>query len=165
MGPVDLNRCIQSTLIIARSEYKYMAELKTEFGEVPLITYHGSQISQVVLSLVVNAAHADAVKGTDDRGLITVKTYVDSGEADCREHCKRRDGGLSTRGTYQPLSGAVTLAIARAQRANRDSDPPAGARRLKVAAISRGGSCAPDAVTAWQSRVHLHRGVLCSTHR
>jgi PAS domain S-box-containing protein len=83
MSRVDLNRAISSTLIIARSEYKYVAEVKTEFQELPLVTCHGGQINQVVLNLVVNAAHAiaDKVKGTPAMGLITVRTSVDSGFA------------------------------------------------------------------------------------
>ena len=83
MAQVDLNRALNSTLVIARSEYKYVADLKTEFGELPLITCHGGQINQVILNLVVNAAHAigDTVKGTSNKGLITVRTYVDDTHA------------------------------------------------------------------------------------
>jgi PAS domain S-box-containing protein len=79
MSQVDLNRAINSSLVIARSEYRYVADVKTEFGELPRVTCHGGQINQVVLNLLVNAAHAigDAVKGTPDKGLITVRTYVD----------------------------------------------------------------------------------------
>jgi PAS domain S-box-containing protein len=80
MNPVDLNRAINSTLVIARSEYKYVAEVVTEFdAELPRVVCHGGQINQVVLNLVVNAAHAigDVVKGTPEKGLIKVKTCVD----------------------------------------------------------------------------------------
>jgi PAS domain S-box-containing protein len=78
---VDLNRAISSTLVIARSEYKYVADVETDFKELPLVTCHGGQINQVVLNLLVNAAHAiaDTVKGTTNKGLITVKTYVEAG--------------------------------------------------------------------------------------
>jgi PAS domain S-box-containing protein len=83
MSRVDLNRAINSTLIIARSEYKYVADVETDFQELPLVTCHGAQINQVVLNLVVNAAHAiaDKVKGTNDKGRITVRTSVDDGFA------------------------------------------------------------------------------------
>jgi two-component system, NtrC family, sensor kinase len=83
MSRVDLNRAINSTLIIARSEYKYVADVKTDFQDLPPVTCHGGQINQVVLNLVVNAAHAiaDKVKGTPEKGLIIVKTCVEDGFA------------------------------------------------------------------------------------
>jgi two-component system, NtrC family, sensor kinase len=78
MSQVDLNASIASTLVIARSEYKDCADLETSYGEIPPITCHGGQINQVVLNLVVNAAHAiaDVVKKNGGRGKITVKTSV-----------------------------------------------------------------------------------------
>jgi two-component system NtrC family sensor kinase len=80
---VDLNRAIASTLVIARTEYKYVADVQTEFAnELPLVTCHGGQINQVVLNLVVNAAHAieEVVRGTGKKGLIKVKTHVEGAE-------------------------------------------------------------------------------------
>jgi two-component system NtrC family sensor kinase len=76
MKPVDLNRGIESTLTIARGEYKYVAELETDLGDLPLVTCHAGEINQAVLNIVVNAAHAigDVVRGTDNKGLITVRT-------------------------------------------------------------------------------------------
>ncbi len=76
---VDLNASIRSTLVIARSEYKDVADLETEFGEIPQITCHGGQINQVVLNLVVNSAHAiaDLVKKNGGRGKIQVKTVAE----------------------------------------------------------------------------------------
>jgi PAS domain S-box-containing protein len=85
MSRVDLNRAINSTLIIARSEYKYVADMQTEFADLPLVTCHGGQVNQVVLNLVVNAAHAIADKnkasGTTEKGLITVKSRIEDGFA------------------------------------------------------------------------------------
>jgi signal transduction histidine kinase len=76
MAPVDLNRAIQSTLTVATNEYKYVAEMQTELGDIPAVTCYINDINQVVLNLVVNAAHAigDAVKDTGRRGLIRVCT-------------------------------------------------------------------------------------------
>jgi len=76
---VDLNASIQSTLVIARSEYKDVADLETDFGEIPQITCHGGQINQVVLNLVVNSAHAiaDLVRKNGGRGKIQVKTVAE----------------------------------------------------------------------------------------
>jgi signal transduction histidine kinase len=79
MAPVDLEQAIQSTLTIARSEYKYVADVETDFGSLPRVNCHGSEINQVVLNILVNAAHAiaDQVKGSEDRGRITLRTRVE----------------------------------------------------------------------------------------
>jgi len=76
MSPTDLNRAIQATLAVASSEYKYVAELETDFGELPLVSCYGSEINQVILNMIVNAAHAvaDVVKGTEQKGSIRVQT-------------------------------------------------------------------------------------------
>ena len=79
MSQVDLNAAIASTLVIARSEYKDVADVETAYGEIPQITCHGGQINQVVLNLVVNSAHAiaDLVGKNGGRGKIRVQTRVD----------------------------------------------------------------------------------------
>jgi signal transduction histidine kinase len=76
MAPTDLNRAIASTLTIARNEYKYVAEVATEFETLPQVTCHAGDVNQAILNIVVNAAHAigDIVKGTENRGLITIRT-------------------------------------------------------------------------------------------
>src|SRR5205823_5267382 len=76
MAPADLNRAVQSTLTVATSEYKYVADLETELGQLPPVVCHVNDINQVVLNIVVNGAHAigDAVKGSDRRGTIKVRT-------------------------------------------------------------------------------------------
>jgi two-component system, NtrC family, sensor kinase len=81
MSQVDLNASIASTLVIARSEYKDVADVETSYGEIPHVTCHGGQINQVVLNLVVNSAHAisDLVKKQGGRGKIRVQTRVEEG--------------------------------------------------------------------------------------
>ncbi len=83
MGPVDLNRAVNSTLVVARSEYKMVADVETDFGELPPVICHGGQVNQVILNIVVNAAHAieDVVRGTAQRGMIKVCTRVEEGHA------------------------------------------------------------------------------------
>jgi signal transduction histidine kinase len=78
MSPCDLNRAIAATLTVARNEYKYIADLTTEFGDLPSVNCHVNEINQVVLNIVVNAAHAinDIVANTEKRGTITVSTYT-----------------------------------------------------------------------------------------
>jgi signal transduction histidine kinase len=83
MAAVDLNHAIESTLTIARSEYKYVADVDLDLGTLPLVTCHGGDINQVVLNLLVNAAHAigDVVQGTERRGTIKVSTRQEGGWA------------------------------------------------------------------------------------
>ncbi|MFT3695942.1 MAG: ATP-binding protein [Kofleriaceae bacterium] len=83
MTESDLKREIESTLAIARSEYKYVADLITTYDDMDRVKCCASEINQVVLNLVVNAAHAisDVVHGTVKRGVIEVRLYRDGGEA------------------------------------------------------------------------------------
>lgn len=76
--PLDLNHAIQSTIIVARSEWKYVADLETELDpELPPILCLPGEFNQVILNLIVNAAHAiadAAAKGGPEKGTITVRT-------------------------------------------------------------------------------------------
>ena len=83
MAFADINRMVQSTLTIARSAYKHVANLETDFGSLPPVRCFASDINQVVLNLVVNAAHAiaDATRGSEGLGTIKVVTYQDGDDA------------------------------------------------------------------------------------
>jgi signal transduction histidine kinase len=82
MALADINLAVQSTATVSVSEYKEVADLVTELGDLPKVMCHVGEINQVVLNLIVNAAHAigDVVRGTTARGRITIRTSVD---ADC----------------------------------------------------------------------------------
>lgn len=79
MGPVDLNKNLRDTLVVARNEYKYIADMETDFGELPPVICNGGDLNQVFLNLIVNAAHAieSRVKGTHDKGMIRVSTRLE----------------------------------------------------------------------------------------
>jgi signal transduction histidine kinase len=66
---VDLHLGIHSTLNILANELKYRAEVKKVFADLPLVRCVSSQINQVVLNLVLNAAQA-----FESRGVITITT-------------------------------------------------------------------------------------------
>ncbi len=72
----DLNRAIESTITVARNEWKYVAEIATEFdATLPPIVCYAGDINQVVLNLMVNAAHAIKEKVTEgEMGRITIGT-------------------------------------------------------------------------------------------
>jgi signal transduction histidine kinase len=71
-----LNQAIQDALTVARNEYKYVADVKTDCAELPPVYCHIGDINQVLLNLIVNAAHAisQVVGETGSRGLIRVTT-------------------------------------------------------------------------------------------
>ncbi|HEY4072264.1 MAG TPA: ATP-binding protein [Herbaspirillum sp.] len=71
---VNLHDGIDSTLNIVNNEVKYKADLFKEYGNIPDIECLPSQINQVILNLVVNAAHAIQ----SNRGKITIRTGSDS---------------------------------------------------------------------------------------
>jgi two-component system, NtrC family, sensor kinase len=72
----DLNNAIASTITVARSEWKYVADVVTDLDDtLPLIICHPGDINQVILNLLVNAAHAIKEKiGGDTKGRIDVRT-------------------------------------------------------------------------------------------
>jgi PAS domain S-box-containing protein len=75
---VDLNRALESTLTVCRNEWKYVAEVVTDFdpSPPPVVCLPG-EVNQVFLNLIVNAAHAiaDVVgDGANGKGTITVRT-------------------------------------------------------------------------------------------
>ena len=71
--PAQLNDGIVSTLNVVASEVRYKADVVKELGALPPVECLPSQINQVVLNLVVNAAQAMG----DERGRIVVRSGVD----------------------------------------------------------------------------------------
>jgi PAS domain S-box-containing protein len=79
MSEVDINHVIRNALVVARAEYKYVAEVATDLAPLPPVRCHGGELNQVILNLLVNASHAiaDIVGGSGSRGLISVSTRLD----------------------------------------------------------------------------------------
>jgi two-component system NtrC family sensor kinase len=75
----NLNEALESTLVVAGSELKYVADVVTEFGDLPPVKCYIGDLNQVFLNLLVNAAHAigDVVKSTGHRGQIRVETRTE----------------------------------------------------------------------------------------
>lgn len=69
----DIHRGIDSTLNIVSNEVKYKADVIKDYGDIPEIECLPSQINQVVMNIVVNAAHAIGA----ERGKITIGTGRD----------------------------------------------------------------------------------------
>ena len=77
---VDLNRIIERSVTVCKSEWDPVAEMDLKLDEnLPLIMGYESDLNQVILNLVVNAAHA--LEGeTDGNGRIGIETLTASGK-------------------------------------------------------------------------------------
>jgi PAS domain S-box-containing protein len=84
-GPeaTDLNRLVSNAITVARSEVKNVADVVADYGPLPAVTCFPGAISQVLLNLLVNAAHAvgEVHDQAGRRGQITLKTWADGDEA------------------------------------------------------------------------------------
>ena len=78
MTSIDLNHALESTITVARNEWKYVADMVTDFDpNLPPVPCLPGDINQVFLNIIVNAAHAiaDVVgDGSKGKGTITVST-------------------------------------------------------------------------------------------
>jgi PAS domain S-box-containing protein len=75
---IDLNHAIKNTLTVCRNEWKYVAEIAMDLdGSLPLVSCLPGVFNQVILNLIVNAAHAiteatnNGEKGKGTIGVIT----------------------------------------------------------------------------------------------
>jgi len=78
--PVDINRAIESTVLVSKNEWKYLADLTTDFDQdLPPVPCLAGEFNQVILNLIVNAAHAisDLVKDSGGMGRIHIATRRD----------------------------------------------------------------------------------------
>ena len=72
----NLNKALLNTLTVARNEYKYVADIEIDLDELPPVSCYLSDLNQVFLNLVVNAAHAigDVVDDSRPKGRITIRS-------------------------------------------------------------------------------------------
>ncbi|MBS4096019.1 MAG: hypothetical protein KGZ83_04165 [Sulfuricella sp.] len=70
----DLHKGLDSTLNVVNNEIKYKADVIKEYGELPQVECLPSQLNQVFMNLLVNAAHAIV-----ERGTITLRTGREGG--------------------------------------------------------------------------------------
>lgn len=86
--PLDLNRAIETTVTVARNEWKYVSEVKTDFdASLPMVPCLAGEFNQVILNLLINAAHAirDVVgDGSKSKGTITIATKREGDWAEIR---------------------------------------------------------------------------------
>lgn len=74
----DINKAIESTVTVARNEWKYLADLEMNFdNSLPPVPCLLGELNQVILNMVINASHAiaDVVgDGSNGKGKITITT-------------------------------------------------------------------------------------------
>ena len=78
---IDLNRAIENTLTVARNEWKYVADVSTDFdSNLPPVHCLPGEFNQVILNMVINSAHAIAEKvghGSAQKGTINISTRME----------------------------------------------------------------------------------------
>jgi signal transduction histidine kinase len=74
---IDLNHAIETTIAVARNEWKYVADVRTCFAaHLPPVPCLAGEFNQVILNLLMNAAQTigDVVKKGSAKGTITITT-------------------------------------------------------------------------------------------
>jgi signal transduction histidine kinase len=78
---IDINQAIETTIAVARNEWKYVSDVETHFdADLPLVSCHAGEFNQVILNLLINAAQAIATAvgdGSQGKGKIVVSTVRD----------------------------------------------------------------------------------------
>ena len=90
----DLHKGLDSTLNVIWNEIKFKAEVVKDYGDLPMVECLGSQLNQVFMNLIVNAAHAIEKQGTiwletgceNDRVFVRVR---DNGAGIAPQHISR----------------------------------------------------------------------------
>jgi PAS domain S-box-containing protein len=81
----DINKAIATTVTVSRNQWKYAAELETDLDTtLPLVPCLLGEFNQVMLNLIVNAAHAIEDSGKGSTGRITISTRRVAGWAEVR---------------------------------------------------------------------------------
>ncbi|NTV46187.1 MAG: GHKL domain-containing protein [Chlorobiales bacterium] len=80
MKDTDINASLDSTLKIAHNFLKHRVTVVKEYGELPIVRGYPSQLNQVFLNLITNAAQAcEKQDNPDAKGVVTIRTaYSDS---------------------------------------------------------------------------------------
>ncbi|MZG53473.1 MAG: histidine kinase, partial [Nitrospinae bacterium] len=84
----NINKAIETTINVSRNEWKYVAEIETELAtDLPLVPCYLNDINQLILNLIVNAAHAIKDKSFESEsnlGKITISTKVEDDSVEIR---------------------------------------------------------------------------------
>lgn|GEM_PF-423624 len=83
MSPTNINKLLSDTIVVAKNEWKYVANLTTEFDEnLPPVMCLAGELNQVFLNLIINSSHSISERLTEmegkDRGEIKISTLLEN---------------------------------------------------------------------------------------
>jgi two-component system NtrC family sensor kinase len=79
-APMDLNKIVEDTLVIAAHELRVAADVVKDLAPLPSVRGFAADVNQALLNLVVNAAHAVADrKDAKEPGVVSVRTRCEQG--------------------------------------------------------------------------------------
>lgn len=126
---VDLQRATERALSVAANEIRHRARVVKEYSSIPLALGTEAKLVQVILNVLINAAHSMEV-GAVERNAITVRTRLDARERPTLEiedtGCGIAKENLSRVFdpffTTKPVGVGTGLGLSIAQRILRDLD-------------------------------------------
>ncbi|MEZ5293924.1 MAG: ATP-binding protein [Vicinamibacterales bacterium] len=78
---VDLRRIVDNAITLTRNEWKYVAEIVTDYGDLPeAFQCSAGECGQLFVNLIVNAAHAIASEKRDTKGRIAIRARCSAAE-------------------------------------------------------------------------------------
>jgi PAS domain S-box-containing protein len=77
----DINGAVETTITISANEWKYYAELESDLQPgLPMVKCIEDEIKQVLLNMIINAAHATEERyGNTREGRISIRTVLEEG--------------------------------------------------------------------------------------
>lgn len=167
----DLNSAIENILVVSKNRWKMAAEVETLFDEnLPAVPCHPEQLNQVLINIVVNAAHAIDARDQDGMGTIKISTgqtgdmakivISDNGTGIPREHLEKIFNPFFTtkppgKGTGQGLAIAHRI-ITEVHHGTLQVDSTVGEGTTFHIQLPLQHQSANDAESKTQSEEHTH---------
>ncbi|MBW9260593.1 MAG: DUF3365 domain-containing protein [Candidatus Thiodiazotropha sp. (ex. Lucinisca nassula)] len=85
MALADLNRIVSNAVAVCKNEWKYVADTKLQLSDnLPEVKCLAGEVSQVVLNIIVNAAHAIEAAKREEKGTINITTELKDEQVEIR---------------------------------------------------------------------------------
>lgn len=75
LKPIDLNKGIESTLVLVKSEIPDGTKINKEFGDIPHVECMGGKINQVFMNIIANGLQSIGNQNATDKKELTIKTW------------------------------------------------------------------------------------------